>query len=482
LKLTRRQFAAGLALATADPRGLYRLIDRMAHKPVRSSSLSSPVLEQHLLRDLAVIREDGVEVIVPPLHHRVVTARVEVTGSRGALHDARTSLEQALAALERDYSTSPSGLGVTVAWGLPYFRRLVPSQSRRLLPVDERASAARGRVIRVLEDTERFPSDPMRMVLEQNDVAVLLRSDDLDAIDDGQRRLTSELAGLFAVTSVRSGFIGGGFTGKTSLPKRMAVAGRIVGAGRIPDTAQLFLGFTSTVKHALGPPKIANLETLGYAKLGDPYFVGGTHMHLSHLFENLNAWYLNFDHAERAAAMFRPGIKVEHNAQTVRQSASDAQSTAQSHADYVRHGRIGHAGAIQSASRLQHDVAGRDGTLYRKGTAVPQRADFNTIDNPFAWSARRNRDRMRKEPAAGTHFVVFNPTADDFRRVRLAMDGILPNGIHLDFPRRSNVDPSAASPALVGQGINSVFHATHRQNFLVPPRSHRSFPLSELRR
>jgi len=139
--------------------------------------------------------------------------------------------------------------------------------------------------------------------------------------------------------------------------------------------------------------------------------------------------------------------------------------------DYKRHGRIGHAGAIQTASRLQRDITGADGTVFRKGTAVPQRADFNTLDNPFTWSAHQARDRMAETPAAGTHFVVFNPTADDFRRVRLAMDGILPNGAKLDFP-----------PRTIGQGINPVFHATHRQNFLVPPRAHRSFPLSELRR
>jgi hypothetical protein len=102
---------------------------------------------------------------------------------------------------------------------------------------------------------------------------------------------------------------------------------------------------------------------------------------------------------------------------------------------------------------------------------VPQRADFNTLDSPFTWSAHRARDRMAEAPAAGTHFVVFNPTADDFRRVRLAMDGILPDGARLGFP-----------PRTIGQGTNPVLHATHRQNFLVPPRAHRSFPLSELRR
>ena len=30
------------------------------------------------------------------------------------------------------------------------------------------------------------------------------------------------------------------------------------------------------------------------------------------------------------------------------------------------------------------------------------------------------------------------------------------------------------------QGFNSILSTTHRQNFLVPPRVHRSFPLAEL--
>ena len=69
-------------------------------------------------------------------------------------------------------------------------------------------------------------------------------------------------------------------------------------------------------------------------------------------------------------------------------------------------------------------------------------------------------------PAAGLHFVVFNPSSDDFRRNRLAMDGVLPDGTGLAF-----------EPGARGQGFNSVLVTTHRQNFLVPPRRHRSFPL-----
>jgi hypothetical protein len=144
-------------------------------------------------------------------------------------------------------------------------------------------------------------------------------------------------------------------------------------------------------------------------------------------------------------------------------------SAAQNVEDYRREGRIGHSAAIQTASRLQRDVVGADGTRYPKGTAVPHRADFNTLDNPFFWSATPDRDEMQQVPAAGVHFVVFTPTSDDFHRGRLAMDGILPDGTKLEFTPRAR-----------GQGFNSVLTTTHRQNFLVPPRRHRSFPLAEL--
>ena len=70
--------------------------------------------------------------------------------------------------------------------------------------------------------------------------------------------------------------------------------------------------------------------------------------------------------------------------------------------------------------------------------------------------------------AAGIHFVVFNPSSDDFHRNRLAMDGVLPDGTLPLEPRDRN------------QGFNSILRTTHRQNFLVPPRSRRSFPLVEL--
>jgi hypothetical protein len=247
----------------------------------------------------------------------------------------------------------------------------------------------------------------------------------------------------------------------------MAVAAQIPGADLIPDSSELFLGFTSTQRAGMGPGPIANFETLGYVDFrGSEYFRNGTHMHLSHIHEDVEAWYINFEFDERVATAFRPNLQVKQDTQTVRQGPKDVSTTADVHRDFRSSGRIGHSASIQTTSRLPQDVVGEDGTLFPKGTAIPVRADFNTLDNPFAWSVRR--DEIGATPAAGVHFVVFNPTADDFRRNRLAMDGVLPGG-KIPFQPRSRE-----------QGFNSVLSTTHRQNFLVPPRRHRAFPLAEI--
>jgi hypothetical protein len=457
MKLTRRQFVVGTAAGAVGAAGLYELVDQLSGSAPARTVVSTHLAEQHLLDGVRVVRSNGIEVLVPPLHHEILTARSSV--NPGDLRDAQRALEQVLVGLDGDYAASPSGLGVTVAWGAPYFERFVPGKARRLIPHDRRAGKS------VLIDAERFPSDPGDTRLEQNDVAILLRSDARAHIDDAAKRLRD--AGLLTVTSVRRGFAGGGFDGERSLPKQMAQAAQIPGADLIPDDAELFLGFTSTQRAGMGPGQIANFETLGYVDFrGSDYFRHGTHMHLSHIHEDVEAWYLNFDFDERVATSFRPNLNVKQGTQTVRQGPKDVSTEAEVHRDYRRSGRIGHSAAIQTTSRLQADHVAADGTVYVKGTAVPVRADFNTLDNPFAWSERP--DEIGALPAAGVHFVVFNPTGDDFRRNRRAMDGLLPGGKIAFQPRDRN------------QGFNSVLSTTHRQNFLVPPRRHRSFPLAEL--
>jgi hypothetical protein len=449
---TRRGFLAGAAAGALGAAGIYELVDRLTAAPARPAAEGLPP-EQHLLDSVSVVHDEGVAVIVPPLHHQVVTAKVKATD----LRRAQRELEDALAGLDRRFEPTPAGLGVTVAWGLPYFERLVPAAWAKHAPLDRRARKP------ALLPTRRFPSDPHNTVLEDNDVAVLLRSDSLEHVAAGAKALFDDQS-MFDVTSIRKGFAGGGFGAKQSLPKQMAMAAGVPGADLIPDTSELFLGFTSTQKANLGPGRIANLETLGYTDAAGGYFHGGTHMHLSHIFEDLEAWYLNFDFQERVTTTFRPGLTVREGKQTVPQGPAQVTGAAQVEREFHRTGRIGHSSSLQPVSRLAADVVGPDGTVYRKGTAIPQRADFNTLDNPFFWRP----EGVDHAPSAGVHFVVFNPTSDDFHRNRLAMDGVLPG---------KRLPLEAGSRA---QGLNSVLHTTHRQNFLVPPRERRSFPLAEL--
>ncbi len=458
-RLTRRRFLGGaLAGALAGP-GIYGLVEELAGTPARAlAAAPARPPEQHLL-DLGTVMSEGVEVVVPPLHSEVVTATL--TGLSD-LRSAQRGLENVLRGLESRYPATAAGLGVTVAWGLPYFENRVAAAWAKHAPNDIRARKP------ALLPPRRFPSDPPTTELERNDVAFLLRSDSLTHIAAARTAIFA--LPFLRMTSIRRGFAGGGFAGKQSLPKKMATAAGVPGADLIPDTSELFLGFTSTQKAGLGQGKIANFETLGMVDLRSGYFRYGTHMHVSHIREDLEAWYLNFDFAERVLTAFRPGLTgVKPGAQTIAQAASDASSAAQLVSQTRSTGRFGHSASIQPTSRLQQDHVGVDGTVYPKGTAIPQRADFNTLDNPFAWTVDKRHDRFSKQPTAGVHFVVFNPSSEDFERNRLAMDGRLPDGTRLPVAQRSRA-----------QGFNSILETTHRQNFLVPPRAHRSFPLAEL--
>jgi hypothetical protein len=461
MRISRRRFLGGAAATALGGAGIYELVDRVVGTPARPVVARTNLPREQHVFSLKSVDSEGVEVLVPPLHSEVVTATLNVDDRD--LFTAQHDLEAALRRLDAEYAPDPSGLGVTVSWGMPYFSGRVPAQARLHLPFDRRADKP------VLLPSRRFPSDPNSTVLERNDVAVLLRSDVRDHIDIAHKALFDDLK-LFNVTSIRRGFAGGGFAGKQSLPKKMAMAAGVPGADLIPDTSELFLGFTSTQKAGLGPRLIANHETLGYVDVRNGYFHGGTHMHLSHITEDLEAWYLNFDFDERVLTAFQPGMtKVKPGAQTVPQGPKDVATVGELSRKFKETGRFGHSASIQATSRLLHDVVGPDGTVYPKGTAIPQRADFNTLDNPFAFSSDHARDLFKTDPVAGVHFVVFNPSGDDFERNRLAMDGVLPDGTKLQVGARSRA-----------QGFNSVLTTTHRQNFLVPPRLHRSFPLAEL--
>src|SRR3954447_14145042 len=355
MKLARRQALAGAAAGALGAAGVYEFVDQLTGGSPPRATTARLFEEQHLLDGVRTVDHEGVEVLVPPLHHEVLTARVAV--GRSDLRDAQRALEGALAGIESDYAPSPAGVAVTVAWGLPYFEHFVPAAWERQRPWDRRAAKP------ALVDSLRFPSDPFDTEHERNHVAFLVRSDSREHVAEAVARIRATKT--FELTSIRRGFAGGGFEGGRSLPKKMALAAGIKGADLIPDSAELFLGFTSTQRAGMGPGAIANFETLGYVDLRDSdYFRQGTHMHLSHIDEDVEAWYLNFDFRERVDTAFRPNLKVREGAQTVPQAPEDVVTADTVRRDFMLHGRIGHSAALQSTTRLAHDTVGADGTVY----------------------------------------------------------------------------------------------------------------------
>jgi hypothetical protein len=123
---------------------------------------------------------------------------------------------------------------------------------------------------------------------------------------------------------------------------------------------------------------------------------------------------------------------------------------------------------MQPTNRLQTETTSNYGHRYAASTPVSNRGDFATLDNPFYYTSDPTGDHYSSHKAAGLHFLIFVPTTETFNRVRLAMDGHFPDGKTVSVSPRS---PDA--------GLNSVVYTTHRQNYLIPPRVHRSFPLAE---
>jgi hypothetical protein len=480
--MTRRALlrrGATVSAAAVAGRGVYSVLDSFAAPERASAATTTRVQEQYLVDRLQVIVDNGTRVVIPPIYNDVFTAKLAAgrTWDKKALMTARERLEAALSRLESAHPPTAAGLTVVVAWGLPYFRRFVPGPWEAKAPRDGLLPPLNGKPQLAVLDAIRFPSDPADLALEDNDVVFKIRSDSSAIIGPAATQLFSDpssdlyLGDLFELTSRRIGFAGRGFN-KVSAAKTLALKAGIAEAASIPDRAQLMMGFTSTQAAALGPDNIVNFETLKGRTDQFPsgYFAHGCAMHLSHLYLDLKRWY-GAGYAERVARMFSPSTPVPANgAVTIPNGTAQVATVSQVVADASK-GRAGHNALLQTATRLPGDETDNYGRLRKKGTAVPLREDFNTLDAPFAWY-RDSRTGAVMSPTAnrpGLHFAVFVPSSSRFHVARTAMDGVLPDGTDL---RAKMTDDQI--------GLNASIAATHRQNFLVPPRAHRSFPLVEL--
>jgi hypothetical protein len=165
-------------------------------------------------------------------------------------------------------------------------------------------------------------------------------------------------------------------------------------------------------------------------------FAGGTTQHVSALTLILDNW-VTHSLEEKIARLFAPTADTEEigprGERLTTDNTVDTIDEQQLHESADEHGVVGHA---QKLSRFRE--SGRPPILRR---------DVNTDDNG----------------EAGVMFVSLQRAFDDFRRLRLAMEGI-------DLAEETPVHDREKN------GILQYFRTRRRGNFLIPPREMRALP------
>jgi hypothetical protein len=445
--VTRRGVLGGAAaLATAI--GTLELTGRLAWLPQRPAcgatgtaqlvanpTASLPDIQFDLDRYIpppTVI--DGVRVRFGPIHTIFATATLATTPTT---RDQRV-LSDALTTIEQSYPYAPGGVMVHVAYGLPYFQRLPAGLFALYVP-------------RLLADTNRFaleeaipsptdvhPSNPgisklrfnVPVRIERNDLLFTIRGDNPAYLTDvlGWLAGSNTLAGRptpsprldvrLTFTSTRAMFV------QMGLPRIMAANNRAPYAFMIHPRSPMWMGFVDQQTEASAAAPVvtfrgANGIRLTTAQAGD-YFDNGAIQHLAHDILDLQQFYDVDDDGN-------PG--------------DDAAFTER--VQYMF--RLGHIATLQRSSRTAD------------GRPLHQRIDgpgFDAMDVPGG--ARQPK----------LQFSIFVPTANLFATMRR-------HQASPDLPEQFNVDPNE-------NGLERFITATRRQNFLIPPRRHRSFPLLEL--
>ena len=129
------------------------------------------------------MQSEGIEVVVPPLHSEVVTATIKASDLRGAQKELEDALRSSTRNTPRSPPGSPSrwpGASRTSSAHVRGAGEAAPAAR----PPRRQAGAAAG---------DPLPERPEGHVLEENDVAVLLRSDLRAHIDAARKALFHDL-------------------------------------------------------------------------------------------------------------------------------------------------------------------------------------------------------------------------------------------------------------------------------------------------
>ncbi|HEU5226817.1 MAG TPA: hypothetical protein VFU49_03315 [Ktedonobacteraceae bacterium] len=465
----------------------------------------------------------GVPVQFGPTYTFMAPAKL----TRNPTKSDQQVLANALATVEAHFSFSPSGIFVFVAYGLPYFHRLPSSLVASKMP---RLKSNTSRFVleeAVPSPTDVSPSNPkvtkatfnVPVQIESNDVLFTLRSDSLSNIADvsawfegsnslnGNSVPSPNFNGLFNFGTPRLNFV------QPGLPRHLADSAAALGQApfttintEINPASSMWMGFVDQQVDGSAPngatvtfagTSHAHLTT---AVTGD-YFDNGAIQHLSHVIDDLSQFYNKDpnkftgaeDFSERVQYMFRSkksdgtaglpfpidpndgftnggGLGAPTGSLATQQKSAYLLDPSFGATDYktnfdpdllaqgTKQLRVGHEQALQRSSRAS------DGTPLHIRNDGP---GLSSLDVPDGST----------QPTL--EFTVFVPTAEFFRVMRI-------NAASLDLVATSEGGTGTSIPAGVtgsaaeDDGLERFLTATRRQNFLVPPRRHRAFPLLEL--
>jgi hypothetical protein len=380
---------------------------------------------------------------------------------------------------------------------------------------------------------ERFN---VNVVLESNDMLLQMRSDSMANLTNalawlegsnnlhGQTITSPNFNGLFTFQTSRVQFM------QPGMPRRVADTAASTNPNfyefhtRINPNSSMVMGFVdqqidssapnpATVTFA-GDPNNANTRVFTTAKAGD-YFDNGCICHFSHVIDDLYQFYQTAAQdptggggepfSERVQYMFRSnqtgsgfqGLPVQPNADEFTNGGgpafvnnvfqgtnaamlgavdADGQATLTANNDLNKtfngQQRLGHESALQQTSRASD------------GTPVHIRMDgpgFDGLDVP-AFQTHPDMPSISVPVPAGTsqfklQFLIFVPSSEFFRQMRVSAGA---QNLFAQFGQPNDPNGTSGGVQFADNGLERFLTATRRQNFLVPPRRHRSMPLLEL--
>jgi hypothetical protein len=429
-----------------------------------------------------------------PTYTLFLTAELRRTPTR----PEQAALAHALDTIEGRYPFRQDGAFLHVAYGLPYFRRLPAGLVAEHLPRLREEPSRPAVEEAVPGPTDVHPSNPdvtkprftVPVRISADDLLLTIRSDHRANVFDiagwlsgsgqlgGAPLASPALDDLLTWTSARLMFVGSG------LPRRIADADHLPFAEFVHPRSSMWMGFADAVANGFGPAPICTFQGNASARLttedGTGYFADGAVQVFSHVILDLNEWYLTNEsentprnpdvaYLERVQYMYRthnPPSFGYPDQFTDGGGPAFLPNVFRGAGDALAGCRFGSykPGAQPGSHRVDqsHRILGHVSALHRTSRAPDGTPLHIRIDGP-GYDALDVPDGSNQPKL---HFSAIVPTADLFRRMRISQAS-------LDLVRQFGIESG-------DRGVDPRITATRRQNFLIPNRRTRAFPLLEL--